>query len=104
VLVIDLPISQSLGATFSELIGQPTSLEFQSLATTSVVPVTEATAAPVTDTTETIPSSVASSEPPQIATLEAPATQIEALVATLPIGTPSEPQGQAMATILDSTS
>jgi hypothetical protein len=104
VLVTNLPISRSLSATFSELTGQPTPPEFWSLATTSAIPVTEATGAPVTGTTETIPPSVASSEPPQIATLEAPATQIEALVATLPIGTPSEPQGQAMATILDSTS
>jgi hypothetical protein len=31
-------------------------------------------------------------------------TQTEALVATLPIGTPLEPQGQAMAIVLDSTS
>jgi hypothetical protein len=61
--------------------------------------VIEATTAPVIGTTEMISSSVASSEPTQIATLEAPATQIEALVATLPTGTPSEPQGQAIATV-----
>jgi hypothetical protein len=90
-LMTNPPISRSLGATFSELIGQPTPPEFWSLATTLAVPVTEATGAPVTGTTETISSSVASSESPQIATLEAPVTQIEALVATLPTGTPSEP-------------
>ena len=46
------PVSRSLGATFSELIGQPTPLEFLVLAPTS--------AALVTGTTETLPSSVAS--------------------------------------------
>jgi hypothetical protein len=93
VLVTDPPVSRSLDATFSELTGQPTPSEFRSLATTLAVPVIEAIAAPVTGTTEMILSSVASSEPPQIATLEAPVTQTEALVATLPTGTPSEPQG-----------
>jgi hypothetical protein len=104
VLVTNPPISRSLSATFSELTGQPTPPKFWSLATTSVVLVTEATGAPVTGTTETIPPSVASFEPPQIAILEALATQIEALVATLPTGTPLEPQGQATAIVLDSTS
>ena len=49
----DTPASRSLGATFSELIGQPTPLELR-------VPV-PTTVAPVTGTTEMIPSSVASS-------------------------------------------
>ena len=87
VIVMDTPISRSLGATFSELIGQPTSPEFRARA-----PIT---AAHVTGTTKTIPSSIASSEPPLIvtATLEVLATAT--VEATLPIVTPSEPQGQA---------
>ena len=48
-------VSRSLGASFSELTGQPTPLELH-------VPV-PTTIAPVTGTTETLPSSVASSEP-----------------------------------------
>ena len=55
-LVMDTLVSRSLGATFSELTGHSTSLEF-------LVPI-PTIAAPVTETTETIPSSVASSEPP----------------------------------------
>ena len=54
-LVTDTPVSRSLGATFSELTGQPTPLELRVLIPTTV--------APVTGTTETLPSSVASSEP-----------------------------------------
>ena len=54
-LVTDTLVSRSLGATFSELIGQPTPLELCVLAPTIV--------ALVTGTTETLPSSVASSEP-----------------------------------------
>ena len=50
VLVTDTPISRSLGATFSELIGQPTPPEFQVLAPT--------TTALVTGTIETISSSI----------------------------------------------
>ena len=56
----DTPVSRSLVATFSEIIGHPTPLELQ-------VPITTA-AAPVTGTTETLPSSVALSEPPQTTT------------------------------------
>ena len=55
-LVTDTPVFRSLGATFSELIGQPTPLDLY-------VP-SPSTVAPITGTTETIPSSVASSEPP----------------------------------------
>ena len=55
-LVMDTPVSRSLGATFSELIGQPTLLELR-------VPPT--IVAPIVVTTEMIPSFVASSEPPQ---------------------------------------
>ena len=61
VLVMDTPVSRSLGATFSELIGQLTPPKFQVLAPT--------TAAPVTGTTEMIPSSVALSEPSLTVTL-----------------------------------
>ena len=55
-LVIDTLVSRSLGATFSELTGQPTPPELR-------VP-GPSTIAPVNGTTETLPSSVASSEPP----------------------------------------
>ena len=55
-LVIDTLVSRSLGATFSELTGQPTPLELR-------VP-GPSTVAIVTGTTETLPSLVASSEPP----------------------------------------
>ena len=55
-LVTDTPVSRSLGATFSELTGQPTPLEL-------CVP-RSSTVALVTGTTETLPSSVASLEPP----------------------------------------
>ena len=54
-LVTDTPVSRSLGATFSELIGLPTLLELRVPAPTIV--------APVTRTTKMLPSSVASSEP-----------------------------------------
>ena len=85
VLVIDTLVSRSLSATFSELIGQPTPLEYRVLAPTTV--------APVTGMIETLPSSVASSEPPRIVTptLKASATEIEAVVAPLPTATASEP-------------
>ena len=85
-LVTDTPVSRSLGATFSELTGQPTPLELR-------VPI-PTIAALVTRTTEMIPSSVASSEPPQTVTptLEASATATEADVAPLPIVTPLESQ------------
>ena len=49
-----IPVSRSLGATFSELIGQPTPPELH-VPGLSIV-------APITGTTEMIPSSVASSE------------------------------------------
>ena len=52
----DTPVSWSLGATFSELIGQPTPLDLH-------VP-GPSTVAPITGTTKTLPSSVASLEPP----------------------------------------
>ena len=54
-LVTDTLVSRSLGATFSELIGQPTPPEL-------CVP-GPSTVALVTGTTETLPSSVASLEP-----------------------------------------
>ena len=54
-LVTDTLVSRSLGATFSELTGQPTPLELRVPAPSIV--------APVTGTTETLPSSIASSEP-----------------------------------------
>ena len=54
--MLDIPVSRSLGATFSELIGQPTPLDLH-------VP-SPSTVAPITGTTETLPSSVASSELP----------------------------------------
>ena len=54
VLVTDTLVSRSLGATFSELTGQPTPPELRVPAPTTV--------APVTGTTEMLPSSVASSE------------------------------------------
>ena len=57
-LVTDILVSRSLGATFSELTGQPTPPELR-------VP-GPSTVAPVTRTTEMLPSSVASSEPPAI--------------------------------------
>ena len=53
-------MSKSLGATFSELIGQPTPLEFRAPLPTI--------ATPMTSTIETIPSLVALSEPPQTTT------------------------------------
>ena len=91
VLVTNAPVSRSLGATFSELIGQPTPLEFRVLAPTTV--------APVTGMIETLPSSVASSKPPPIVTptLEASATETETVVASLPRETILEPHGQAIA-------
>ena len=55
-LVTDTPVSRSLGATFSELIGQPTPPELH-VPGPSIV-------APITGTTKTLPSLVASSEPP----------------------------------------
>ena len=53
-LVTDTPVSRSLGATFSELTGQPTPPELRVPAPTIV--------ALVTKTTEMLPSSIASSE------------------------------------------
>ena len=55
VLVTDTLVSRSLGATFSELTGQPTPPDLH-VPGPSIV-------APITGTTETLPSSVASSEP-----------------------------------------
>ena len=55
-LVTDTPVSRSLGATFSELTGQPTPLELH-------VP-GPSTVAPITGTTQMLPLSVASLEPP----------------------------------------
>ena len=55
-LVTDTLVSRSLGATFSELIGQPTPPELR-------VPISSIVA-PITGTTEMLPSSVASLEPP----------------------------------------
>ena len=71
-------VSRSLGATFSELTGQPTPPELRIPIPTKV--------APVARTTEMIPSSVTSSEPPQTVTptLEALATATKVDVAPLP--------------------
>ena len=55
VLVPNTSVSRSLGATFSELIGQPT-LPYLHVLGPSIV-------APITRTIETLPSLVASSEP-----------------------------------------
>ena len=52
----DTLVSRSLGATFSELTGQPTPPDLHVLGPSIV--------APITGTTETLPSSVVSSEPP----------------------------------------
>ena len=62
-------MSHSLGATFSELTGQPTPLELRA-------PLVPSRAAPVTGTIETLPSSVALLEPPRTttSTLEVSAT------------------------------
>ena len=83
-LVTETPVSRSLGATFSEFIGQSIPLVFRVLVPT--------TSAPVIETTEMIPSSVASSEPPQtvIPRLEASAIATAADVAPLPTVTPLE--------------
>ena len=54
--VPDTSVSRSLGATFSELIGQPTPTYLYVLGPSIV--------AHITGTTETLPSSVASLEPP----------------------------------------
>ena len=53
--MLDISVSRSLGATFSELIGQPTPPYLHVLGPSIV--------APITGTIETLPSSVASSEP-----------------------------------------
>ena len=50
------PVFRSLGASFSELIGQPTLSELHVLGPSIV--------APITGTTKMLPSLVASSEPP----------------------------------------
>ena len=55
-LVLDTSVSRSLGATFSELIGQRT-LPYLYVPSPSIV-------APITRTIEMLPSSVASLEPP----------------------------------------
>ena len=55
-LVPDTSVSRSLGATFSELTGEPT-LPYLHVPGPSTV-------APITGTIETLPSLVASSEPP----------------------------------------
>ena len=67
--MLDTSVSRSLGATFSELIGQPTP-PYLHVPGPSIV-------APIIGTTETLPSSVASSEP---AALVIPAQSTAALV------------------------
>ena len=52
------PVFRSLGASFSELTGQPTQPDLHVLGPSTV--------APITRTTETLPLSVASSEPPAL--------------------------------------
>ena len=54
-LVLDTSVSRSLGASFSELIGQPTPPYLHVLG--------PSTAAPIAVTTQRLPSSVASSDP-----------------------------------------
>ena len=54
--MLDTSVSRSLGATFSELTGQPTP-PYLYVSGPSIV-------APITGTIETLPSSVASLEPP----------------------------------------
>ena len=71
-LVLDTLVSKSLGATFSELTGQPTPTYLYVLGPSIV--------APITGTTEMLPSSVASSE--QAATV-IPAQSTAALVPDL---------------------
>ena len=69
------PVSRSLGASFSELTGQPTPLELH-------VP-GPSTVAPITRTTETLPSSVASLEPPAtVIPVESQATPVPDLTQT----------------------
>ena len=70
-LVTDTLVSSSLGATFSELTGQPTPPELRVPVPTIV--------APVTGTTGMLPSSIASFEPVEIS-----ATATAADVAPLP--------------------
>ena len=67
--MLDIPVSRSLDATFSELTGQPTPPELR-------VP-GPSTIALVTGTIETLSSSIASSEPPA---LVIPAESYAALV------------------------
>ena len=55
-LVLETIVSRSLGASFSELIGQPTPSYLHVIGPSIV--------APITGTTETLPSSVVLSEPP----------------------------------------
>ena len=66
-LVPDTSVSRSIGATFSELIGQPT-LPYLHILGPSIV-------APIIETIETLPSSVASSE------LAAPVIPAQSIVA-----------------------
>ena len=62
-------MSRSLGASFSELIGQPT-LPYLHVPGPSIV-------VPITGTTETLPSSIASSEPPaSVIPIESEAAQV----------------------------
>ena len=64
-----IPIFRSLGATFSELTGQPTLPDLH-IPGLSIV-------APITRTIETLPSSVASSEPPaSVIPIESQATLV----------------------------
>ena len=64
------PVSRSLGASFSELTGQPTPLELHVLGPSIV--------APITRTTEMLPSSVASSK--QVAQVLDPTQTTSALL------------------------
>ena len=84
-------VSRSLGATFSELIGQPTPPELQ-------VPISTIVAL-VTKTTETIPSSVASSEPPQTVTPTLESSTIATIANVAPLPTVTPPESQAMPVI-----
>ena len=67
-LVLETSVSRSLGASFSELTGQPTPPYLYVLGSSTV--------APITETTETLPSSVASSKPTIVVPSESQAAPV----------------------------
>ena len=86
-LVLDTSVSRSLGATFSELTGQPT-LSYLHVPGPSTV-------APITGTIETLPFSVASSEPA--------ATVIHAQSTAAPVPDPTQTALASLPAIEDQT-